>query len=164
MKIIGIVLIAISVVAYGYLKTSACKKRPDSLAFFIKLISKYKSDLIWQQKSFCEVLDDYKTEQLHDYLETAKALTSSNSLIDSFFVKNTYFPALHLKTEDLTVLKNFFASTGKYGIEEETDLCEKTLIFLDSQKSKADSECEKQGKLYFKLTVLFAIWIIILLI
>lgn len=163
MKIIGIALIAISIICFGFIKTNASKKRPSELDLFIDILSVYKSNLVWEHKSISQVLSEFQSEKYNQYLESVRINMQSNDFYGAF-LSNEEFKKFHLIDSDIKVLGNFFNNLGKYGIDEEIRLCEKSLDFLLIQKNQAEQERERQGKLYFKLGLLFALWVIILLV
>lgn len=145
------------------MKTNSSKKRPLELGLFIKLLEVYKTNLVWNHKSFTELLFDFDADDYDYYIDNVRNNIRDNDLYTAFILCDD-FKQFHLIESDVTILSNFLKNVGKYGLDEEVSLCEKTLDFLTEQKNKAQQESEKQGKLYLKLAILFALWIIILLV
>lgn len=145
------------------MKTNSSKKRPLELDLFIKLLEVYKTNLVWNHKSFTELLSDFDADDYDYYIDNVRNNIRDNDLYTAFVLCDD-FKQFHLIESDVTILSNFLKNVGKYGLDEEVSLCEKTLDFLTEQKNKAQQEGEKQGKLYLKLAILFALWIIILLV
>ena len=94
MRIFGIVLIAISTVLFGVLKTNSSKIRPISLQKFIACISKYKTELSWHQKSFKEIIlkDNFGFDD--NYYQNVLALLQDEKLADAFINKNECYAKL----------------------------------------------------------------------
>ena len=145
------------------MKTNSSKKRPLELDLFIRLLEVYKTNLVWNHKSFTELLFDFDADDYDYYIDNVRNNIRDNDLYTAFILCDD-FKQFHLIESDITILSNFLKNVGKYGLDEEVSLCEKTLDFLTEQKNKAQQESDKQGKLYLKLAILFALWIIILLV
>ena len=164
MKIVGIATISISVVAFGFLKFSKLKNRPLELGLFIDILSKYLSDLKWKQLSLSEVIAAYENERFNRYIENTNKLLIDNDYVYSFFEGNNFYSQFHLSIEDSRILKLFFERTGKSSLESEIELCKKVLSKLEFQKEEADSNYKKSGLLALKLSLIFGVWLAVILI
>ena len=162
MKTVGIVTIMISVFSFGFIRFVNLKKRPEELEMFIKLITEYRTDLKWQQRTFTQVLCEFKAESLAKYFSKAAELSLDSDHLYAFTDGNVYFRELHLSAEDITVIKYFLSKIGKNSLESETTLCQKTLETLESLKTEAVSKYKKSGPLTVKLSLICGIWLAVL--
>lgn len=164
MKIVGIATISISIAAFGFLKFSKLRTRPLELGLFIDILTNYLSDLKWKQLSLSEVMATYENEYFGKYVENVKRLLIDNDYLYSFFDGNDYYSLLHLSIEDMSILRYFFERTGKSSLESEIELCKKVLSKLEYQKEEASSNYKKSGVLALKLSLIFSVWLAVILI
>ena len=163
MKIIGIVLIALSIVALGYLYYINLQYRQKELVFFTKLISEYQTRLKWYQDSLAEVIREFKYDDFTEYISEVNNHLSECNYLDSFAKNNENYNKFHLSIDDKKVIENFLKYTGKFGLDSEIELCNKTLKELETLKTEAETKFKNRGPFYIKLSVTIGLLIIILL-
>lgn len=164
MKILGTAMIAISSMLVALTYYNKYKTRPNSLEWFIKLITHYKFELKWRRNSLIQLVLDYANDEYSEYVSEIKYSASDDSLTERFIDNNSKFESLKLSKEDVIILRNFLNESGKSSLESELSLCDKTLSALEIQKNNATSDFNKMGSLALKLGVICTIWIIIMLI
>lgn len=164
MKTVGIVTILISAFSFGFVRFISLKRRPDELELFIKLITDYNTDLKWQQRSFSQVVCEFKSDRFARYIDKASELVCDCDCLYSFIDGNPYFNEFHFSVQDITVLKYFFSRIGKNSLESEISLCQKTLDTLEVLKAEAISKYKKLGPFTVKLSIVCGIWVAVLLV
>lgn len=164
MKIIGIVIIAISVILYSISYYKNYKARPCDIGFFINLIKAYNTELFRTRKSMIEILSSINCKNYKVYIDEVNSLIANNTYYNAFIHENRYYNCMALNNEDKVIIEHFFSELGRSGIKKEIELCSNTLDALIERKKYADSEFKKIGPLSIKLGVALSIWVAILLI
>ncbi len=164
MKIVGIVIITISIVLIGIIQYIKLKSRPMELDLYIKILTEYCNELKWNQKSLKEVILDFKAVDFNEYINETIRLLHEKDYLDSLFDSNEKYRYFHLNPEDESVLRNFCFQSGNYGIENEIKLCEKTIKTLEYYKTEAETKFKKLGLFSVKIALICGIWAFILLI
>lgn len=165
MKIIGVAIVSVSVLLFGFTYFLKYKQRPEQLELFLNIISIYNSELKWSQKSLFEILSDFKSDKYSDYVTEVKTLYSTgHALSEAFIDNNSVFSGFVLNNHDISVLKYFFEECGKNNLLGEISLCEKTIETLSKRKNDALEEYKKLGPLSLKLSFACGIWAAIMFI
>lgn len=164
MKIVGTVMMGISIFLFGLLNYEKLKRRVDSIKWFLNFLSSYKFELKWSKKSIPELLKRYDKEKSNEYIKETLLNLSTHNLLEAFIDNNTRFKDLKLNDDEINALRYFFSESGKNNLETEVSLCEKTISYFESRAKDADYELKKTGPLSVKLGVICGAWILILLV
>lgn len=161
-KIIGIVILSVSIILIGLIKYEKYFSRKNSLKLFIDILKTYLISAKLSRKTMKDTVLMY--EHKSEYLDECKRLLLSESLYDSMISKNDCFAHLYLKEEDIAVIKNFFANCGKGDYKTEMSLCNDTLSALQLLSEQADGSFKKTAPLVVKLSIIGAACLFILLV
>lgn len=162
-KIVGAVIIIVSASMYGVIRYENYRIRPRALGFFIGLLQSYQMELEWNRRSIPEMMRQYSDQRFSEYISAVKINLASMPLKDAFIDKNDQLKSIHLKDEDISILRGFFTQSGAAGVDNEAALCKTTLNALSLQQQNAQEELKKQGPFVLKMAVICGVWIVVML-
>lgn len=162
MKIIGIVILCVSIFLFGILFNEKYKTRYKSLCIFYDILNSYAIELKLHRKTISDII--YHFNNNSNYFNKSKTLISTNTIIEAMITQNNYFNELMLSKQDLSIISNFFTNCGKGSYKTELELCTNTLYALEKLKNDAFDSYKKFGPFTVKLSVIASIWIFVILI
>ena len=156
MKFVLLGIIFASICSLGFKFSGTYKQKERFYQDFYSFLLYVKSQIFFLKTSLIEILEDYKTDN-----KDLKFLLNNfkNSLS-----QNCDFKLDILSDDENLEIKNFLNGLGKNDCFSQNDYLENNLDFFNKKFIESQSQNLKYGAVYKKLGIIFAFFIVILLI
>lgn len=159
MRLIGVLLLGISVIVSGFIITYRLILKSKQLKKIIVLINSAEQSISYKKEPVYMIIEGFSKDNSYDFIFSGKCGS------DVFFYKEVCFEnrMLVINDEERKTLFDFFCGLGKTDLSGQKKHCKIYKEFFESFLVKNDEENGKKIKLYPSLFVLLGMFVILIL-
>ena len=160
-----LLLIIFVCIAYiGYSIKTIYKNKYNFFNSLLDFVIFLKNEIKNNKNSLLNIISNYQKSNsniLTSFLNKYIDVLNNKQYIN---IKNIIPKSIFLSNEEIVFIENLFNNIGKYDYDTELEYLSKTISNIEKYKEKAKEDLIKKGDLYFKLSIMLAISIVLIVV